>query len=183
MRTTVLALGLLAMPTIVLAGGATRRPPSPSAPTNGPDLFLGYSYTQAGEAGLHGWEVSGSYPLGASLRLIADLDGHYGSFAQADLRQLTFLAGARWVWTRGRLAPFAEALLGGARTKTTVPMADGEISDSDTDWGGAVGGGLDYRFKDRWGARARLDLLLLRAEGSWESDPRLSLGVVYRFTR
>ncbi len=179
-----LAVFLLLSPTLA-AGGGTRRPPSPSAAGAAssaprPDVFLGYSYTHAGEASLHGWQLAGSYPLGASLRLVADLSGHYGSFAQADLNQMTVMTGARWTWTRGRLVPFAEGLLGGARTKTSVTLPGGSVSDTDTDWGLALGGGLDYRVSGPWAARAQLDLLVLRAEGAWESDPRLSLGVVYR---
>jgi opacity protein-like surface antigen len=139
--------------------------------------------------GLNGWQLQGSYPLGVSLlggslRLVGDLSGHYGSFAQADLSQLTFLVGARCAWAKGRWSPFAEALLGGVRTKTSVPLSDGtSISDSDADWGPALGGGVDYRFSGPWAARAAIDLLLLRAEGAWGSDPRLSLGVVYHFGR
>ena len=90
------------------------------------------------------------------------------------------MAGARRVWERPRVVPFAEALVGGVRTKTSVSLADGSVSDSDTDWGLAFGGGVDYRFQERWAARARFDLLVLRAEGAWEGDPRLSVGVVYR---
>jgi opacity protein-like surface antigen len=171
-RVGVVLLALFAPP----VGAAA--PPSGGRP--GPDLFAGYSYTSAGEAGLHGWQVDGSYPLGTSLRLVADVSGHYGSFAQADLTQLTFMAGGRWVWREGRFTPFAEALVGGARTKTSVALRSGEIADADTDWGPAFGGGLDYRFAERWSARAQVDVLVLRAEGAWETDPRLSLGVVYR---
>jgi len=152
----------------------------PVTPAPAPDLFAGYSYTRAGEAGLHGWQLGGSYPLVPSLRLVVDLNGHYGSFAHADLTQLTFLAGARWVWAKGRFVPFVEGLLGGARTKTSASLSNGSITDTDTDWGPALGGGLDYRFADRWAARVQVDLLVLRAEGAWESDPRLSLGIVYR---
>jgi hypothetical protein len=183
MRVTLWALLLLLLPVLGEAGGATGRPSPASGPAPRPDVFLGYSYTHAGEAHLNGWHASGTYPIGTSLRLVADLSGHYGSFAQADLSQASFFAGARWTWTMGRLAPFAEALLGGVRTKTTATISNGRISDSDADWGGALGGGLDYRIGSRWAARAQIDLLLLKAEGAWNGDPRLSLGAVYRFGR
>jgi opacity protein-like surface antigen len=184
MHRALMALVLLFLPAMGSAGGAARRPPS-SAHSN-PDAFLGYSYTKAGEASLHGWQLSGSYPLGSSLlggslRLVGDVSGHYGSFAGADLSQLTFLAGARCAWAKRRLSPFAEVLAGGVRTKTSVALVDVSLSDSDTDWGGAVGGGVDYRLSGPWAVRAAIDLLVLRAEGAWDSDPRLSLGVVYRF--
>jgi hypothetical protein len=174
----------LLIPALGTAGGPSRRSPSPSSPAAAadprPDVFLGYTYTEAGKAGLHGLQLTGAWPLGRSLRIVVDLAGHRGSFAQADLSQLTLLAGARWTWATGRFVPFAEALLGGVRTKTSVSLPDGSISDRDSDWGSAFGGGLDYRFSSRWAARAQLDLLVLRAEGAWDSDPRLSLGVVYR---
>jgi opacity protein-like surface antigen len=112
---------------------------------------------------------------------VVDVAGHRGSFAQADLSQLTLLAGARWTPAAGRVAPFVEALLGGVRTKTSVSLSDGSLSDSDSDWGTAFGGGVDYPVTSRWAARAQFDLLVLRAEGAWEMDPRLSVGVVYRF--
>lgn len=176
---------LLLSPALGTAGGSSRRPSSPSSPTassGGPrlDAFLGYTYSEAGEAGLHGLQVTGTFPLARSLRIVVDLAGHRGSFAQADLSQLTLLAGARWTPAARRFAPFVEALLGGVRTKTSVSLPSGSISDSDSDWGTAFGGGVDYLFANRWAARAQLDLLVLRAEGAWETDPRLSLGVVYR---
>jgi len=185
MRSSLLAVALLALPVTAGAGGAAAAPssPAPAAWRERPDVFLGYSYTHAGEASLNGWQASGTWPLGAHLRLLAELDGHYGSFAQADLSQATFLVGARWAFGGDRLGPFAEALLGGVRTKTSVSLPGGKLSDSDTDWGGALGGGLDYRFADRFSARAQLDLLLLRADGAWSSDPNVSIGIVYRLGR
>jgi opacity protein-like surface antigen len=113
---------------------------------------------------------------------VVDLSGHYGSFAQADLRQITFLAGARWTSPSPRpVAPFVEALLGGVRSKTSVSLPGVSAHDSATHWAAALGAGLDYRLSRRWAARGQVDLLLLRAEGSWESDPRFAVGAVYRF--
>jgi hypothetical protein len=128
---------------------------------------------------MHGWHVAGSRPFRRSLRLVADLSGHYGSFAGADLSQLTFLAGVRYSPPRpgGSLAPFAHALLGGARSSTTVS----DTSFSNGAWGGALGAGVDYGLNRRWAARAQLDLLVLRSGGVTDKDPRISLGAVYRF--
>lgn len=146
------------------------------------DVFAGYSYAHAGQARLHGWQLDGSYRLGRSLRLVVDLSGHSGSFAQADLSQTSFLAGARWTSSGPRpVAPFVEALLGGVRSKTSVSVSGVSAHDSTTHWGAAFGFGLDYRFGHRWAARGQADLLLLRAAGSWESDPRFAVGAVYRF--
>ena len=168
-----------------LAGAAPRRAAPAGSATAAPaaDLFGGYSYTHAGEASLHGWGLSGAYRLRGPLSLVADLTGHYGSFAGADLSQLGFMAGARWTWHAWRLRPFAEGLLGGARTSTSLEVAGASVSDADTDWGLALGGGADFPLNDRWAVRALVHLRLLSGEGALDTDPRLSVGAVYRLGR
>jgi hypothetical protein len=144
-----------------------------------PDLYAGYSYTHAGEASLNGWGLAGSYPLNVRLRLVLDLTGHYGSFAGASLSQTGLMAGVRGVWSWHRLSPFAEGLVGFARTNVS---ASG-LSEADTDWGVAFGGGLDYPLARSWAARGLFQLRLLHGQGVWDSDPRVSVGAVYRFGR
>lgn len=137
----------------------------------------------AGAANLNGWQVSGSYPSWRSLSLVADLAGHYGSFAGADLSQIELLVGARRYWRWNRLCPFAELLFGGVRHEASVVSVDGILRSSGTDFGVAPGFGADYRVTGGWSARAAFDLLLVDGDGGWEADPRLSLGAVYRFGR
>jgi hypothetical protein len=193
MRLASLICALALVPTLA---GATepaappakgRRPPSPAPArrpaSEGPDVLGGYSHLDSGAASLNGWHLSGSRRFRGRVRLAADFSGHYGSFADARLSQITLLVGPRFVWAAGRLRPFGEALLGVARGTTTVDLIDGSLSDTHNDWGGALGGGADYRLGHRWAARAQLDLLLMRAAGAWESSPRLSVGSVYRFER
>jgi opacity protein-like surface antigen len=191
MRRVFVVLSLLTLPAVAAAaqprvkpqsGG---RPPSTTATRQGPDVFGGFSYTHAGQANLKGWHLSGAVPFGgrlfgSSVRIAADLSGHYGSFAGADLSQLTFLAGPRLAWTGHRLSPFAQVLAGGARTRTSIKTPQA-LSASTTSWGGAFGAGADYRLTRHWAARAMADLLLLHGQGVWDTNPRLSLGVVYRF--
>lgn len=169
------------------AGAAPRgaAPAKAAAQAARADLFGGYSYTHAGEASLHGWGLSGSLPWDDSLSFVFDLSGHYGSFAGAELGQLAFMGGARWTWRSGRLSPFAEGLLGAARTSASVDVAGARVSDADTDWGLALGGGADYRLGegDRWAARALVHLRFLRGEGAVDTDPRFAVGVVYRLGR
>src|SRR5262249_45357824 len=115
-----------------------------------------------------------------TLRLVADLGGDYGSFAGADIKQLTFLAGVRLVGRQpGRLQPFGELLVGGAHSTSTFA----DISASTTAWGGCVGGGADYRITGRGSARGQLHGLLLPGNGSWDFAPRVSLGLSSRFRR
>jgi hypothetical protein len=184
-------LSLLAVPVVATAAEPPRksqpgeRRSATATPRQGPDVFGGLSYTHAGQANLKGWHLSGAVPFrgrlfGGSVRIAADLSGHYGSFGGADLSQLTFLAGPRLAWSRRTLSPFAQVLVGGARTGTSIP-APQALSGSTTSWGGAFGAGADYRLAPRWAARAQGDLLLLHGQGVWDTNPRLSLGAVYRF--
>jgi hypothetical protein len=171
-----LLVALALVPAVALAAPAGK-PQHKSA--SGPDVSLGYSYTHAGEASLNGWQLDGTFPVAKSLRVVFDLNGHYGSFAGADLSQLGFFAGPRRVFHAGRLVPFAEALLGIERRTASA----GGVHDSHTDWGFALGGGADYRLSGPWAIRLEADLLLLRAVGSWDTDPRVSLLAAYRFGR
>jgi hypothetical protein len=151
--------------------------PSQKAPPRHPDASAGYSYTQAGEASLNGWQLTASFPFSGSLRAVVDLSGHYGSFGGADLSQLGFFVGPRWVFKGERLVPFAQGLLGGERRTASAAG----VSAGDTDWGVALGGGLDYRLRRSWAVRAQAEVLLLHGDGVWDTDPRLSLSAVYRF--
>ncbi len=165
-------------------GGAAPQPAKSRVPEPGPDLFGGYSYTHAGEASLHGWSLVGSHPFRGAWSFVADFSGHYGSFAGADLGQLAFMAGVRWIGRpESRLRPFAEALAGAARTATSVETAAATASDADVDWGIAVGGGVDYRLSGRWSVRGLVQLRLLHGESATDEDPRFSVGVAYRFGR
>jgi opacity protein-like surface antigen len=160
---------------------AKSKTPPKDAHESGPDLFGGYSYTHAGEASLNGWELSGSFPLRGRLRIAADLAGHYGSFAGADLKQVNLLAGPRMAWRMGRLTPFAQLLLGVVKDTTEVVAADTTLKDSATHFGTTLGGGADYRLGRRWAVRGQVELLFQSAEGAWDTDPRLAVGAVYRF--
>jgi hypothetical protein len=167
------AVALVAAATVSAAAPRTR---SSSAGDGAPDVYGGYSWTHAGEARLHGWTLAGSYPF-SDLRFVAELGGHYGSFAGADLSQYSLMAGVRGVFRRDwPVRPFAETLVGPVRTSASVAGQ----SSGDTDWGLAFGAGGDYAVDDRWALRGLVQLRLIRGEGSTDKDPRISVGVVYR---
>jgi opacity protein-like surface antigen len=172
------SLASAAAPPPAQAKGRPAKPASgPEA--SGPDVFGGYSYTKAGDAGLNGWELGGSLPFRGRLRFAAELSGHYGSFAGASLSQLSFLAGPRMAWRFQQWTPFAQVLLGAVRgTSSFDPAA---LSESHTHFGTTLGGGIDYRLSSHWAARAQVDLLFLWADGAVDTDPRLALVAVYRF--
>ena len=174
---------LLFLPAVAWASKPPpRRPPVKPSPksTTGPDVFVGYSFLRSGEANMNGWAIAGSFPFRGSLRLVADLSGHYGSFADVDLKNLTFLAGVRLPWReQERLRPFADLLIGGSRSTSTFDV----ISSSTTALGGALGVGADYDVSGRWAVRGQAQLHLLHSGGGWDADPRLAAGVTYRFGR
>ena len=179
--TRVLTAAAALVLTTALSGAA---PAKSYAPEPTPDLFGGYSYTHAGEAGLNGWSLVGSHPFRSAWIFVADLSGHYGSFAGADLSQLAFMGGVRWgARPASRLRPFAEGLVGAARTSTSVDTGAGPVSDADVDWGLAFGGGVDYSLGRRWSARVDLQLRMFHGEGATDEDLLVSVGAVYRFGR
>jgi hypothetical protein len=161
---------------------ATARARPPARPNaTGPDLSASYSFLRAGEANLHGADVSASFAFRRSTRLLADLSVHSGSFGGVDLKQINFMGGVRRVFRPGRdWRPFGQAMLGGARS--TSRFAD-VLTSSQTAWGGALGAGTDYRLSPRWALRGQGDYLILHSSGGWDGDPRLSIGLAYRFAR
>jgi len=164
-----------------LAGAAPKKaaPATPPAP----DVFLGYSYTKAGDASLNGIGLQGTFPVGDTFRIVLDLSGHDGTFAGADFDQIGLMAGGRWSPLRSRVRPFAEGLVGLVRTSQSIEAADVSVSDSDSDFGVALGGGLDFGLSERWSLRGLFQLRLVSGEGNWDADPRFAAGFVYRLGR
>lgn len=164
------------------AAPPAKRKPAPAARGERPDVFVGFSLTEAGSARLSGWTVSGSHPLWRSVSLVGDLSGHYGSYAGADLTEIEFLVGGRRHWRWRGFLPFGELLLGGVRHEASVATPDGSLSATGTDLAVAPGIGADYRLDRRWAARVGLNVRFVHA-GAWEADPRAAIGIVYRFSR
>jgi hypothetical protein len=175
------ALAVLLLTTDVAGAiAATRRRPAPPGATD-PEVSAAYSYLRAGEANLHGAEASASFHFWRNTRLLADISFHTGSFAGADLREVIFMGGLRRVFRdEERWQPFVQVVAGGARSTTKVPDL---LSSSQTSWGGALGAGTDYRLSPTWALRGQVDYLLLHSGAGWDGDPRLSVGLAYRFAR
>src|SRR5206468_4325703 len=81
---------------------------------------------RAGEAHLHGADVSASFRFRSRWRLLGDLSLHSGSFAGTHLKQTNFMAGARPLFSPPRpRQPFAQGVLGGAHSPSTLEGAGG----------------------------------------------------------
>ena len=149
----------------------------------GPDVSASYSLLRAGEADLHGVDLAGAFPFRPKWRLLADVSLHSGSFAGAHLEQTNFLAGARrLLGAGGTWQPFAQAMLGVARSTSRFEASDVLIA-SQTSVGGSLGVGTDYRLSPHWALRGQADYLILHSSAGRDGDPRLSVGVAYRFPR
>jgi hypothetical protein len=176
-------------------------------PTGG-NIFFGYSYSQgeaftgstvptvlapSGSAGMNGWEGSLEGKFLPWIGLVADLDWHYGgrTFTQTcsvvppcasktfrlNASRHTVLFGPRASVSIGKYTPFAEFLLGVAHQTDS----GGGISNSDTTFSRAIGGGLDYKLIKGIAWRVQGDSIHTSFFGQSQDDLRLSTGIVFRF--
>jgi hypothetical protein len=153
-------------------------------PTKG-NAFFGYSYdhtaiSRGDDGSLNGWEASLEGKLVPWVGLVVDVDGHYGSRnyggINADVAEHNALFGPRVSVQVKRFRPFAEALVGVGH----VSRSSG-VSDSDTSFANAVGGGLDYRVAGPISLRGQLDWVNTRFYGSGQNGVRFSTGVAIHF--
>jgi len=172
------ALVFLLLPTMLLA----------QIPTKG-NGFFGYSYASAdfssnGRTNLNGWNGSLEGKVLPWVGFVADISGLYGSqnvsaapTFSADTSVHNVLFGPRISVSVGKFTPFAHALFGASHTKES---ASG-FSDSDTSFGTALGGGIDYSLFHVIGWRVQADMLQTRFFSGTQNNFRLSTGVVLHF--
>jgi hypothetical protein len=141
-------------------------------PTSG-NVFIGYSYDRANFSGggvnLSGWNGALEGKVAPFFGIVADISGQYGS----GVSQHSVLFGPRVSVAVGRVTPFAHVLFG-------VSHISG-AGDSDTSFGDAIGGGIDYKLIKVIGWRFQGDLLQTRFFGDTQNDFRFSTGVVFHF--
>ena len=161
----------------------------------GGNVFFGYSYLSAyqntgGRANLNGWEGSLEGKVAPLLGIVADVSGHYGSqdFALVCTAPLcppsnlsssthSFLFGPRVSFSVGKFRPFAHALFGASH----ISGSASGVSESDTSFAYALGGGLDYHLVPLIAWRIQADALQTRFFGGTQSNARISTGIVFHF--
>jgi opacity protein-like surface antigen len=168
---------------------------SAQIPTKG-NVFFGYSYdntaiTRGDSGSLNGWDASLEGKLLPWVGLVVDIDGHYGSRdypvicnglgicsgpSSANVTEHNFLFGPRVSVQVRRFRPFAEFLIGGSH----VSRSNG-ISDSNTSFANAVGGGLDYKVFGPVSVRGQLDWIETRNYGETQNGVRFSTGIALHF--
>jgi hypothetical protein len=153
-------------------------------PTKG-NVFFGYSYDRTSIASndtsnLNGWDATLEGKFLPWIGLVVDVDGHYGSHdfggTNADITSHNVLFGPRASVQIKRFRPFAEFLVGVGH----ISRSDG-ISDSDTSFADAAGGGLDYRVFGPVTIRGQLDWINTRFYGEGQNGVRFSTGVAIHF--
>jgi len=176
----------------LLVVGSTAGSAWAQVPTKG-NIFFGYSYEHTpvvtnDAINTNGWEASMEGKLIPFLGLVVDVDGHYGSgtfagvcsltctFVGADVAEHNVLFGPRVSFQAHGFRPFAEFLVGAGH----ISRSNG-ISDSDTSFANAVGGGLDYRIAGPVSVRGQLDWVETRFYSNTQNGVRFSTGIAVHF--
>jgi len=143
----------------------------------------------------NGWEASAAYRLIPHLGVEGDFGGVWGpavSYCSCPRDRIrTYMGGPRVTANAGRVGLFGHVLFGGLTYATTYGGFQGapSISNSDTTFAMAVGGGADLWLARRIGVRlAQIDYLRNNnsipgyfAHPGQHRNFRLSAGVVFRF--
>lgn len=175
-------------------------------PTGG-NVFFGYSYSRgnafaanfvpsptppAGGVNMNGWDASLEGKYLPWFGVVADLDWHYGgrkvaagcvsfpcnpSSFRLNASRHDVMFGPRVSVSIGRYTPFGQLLLGAAHQTDK----GGGVSNSDTTFATAIGGGLDYKLLAVVAARVQLDSIHTHFFNATQNDIRFSTGIVFRF--
>lgn len=146
------------------------------------ELFAGYAYTRAGGQGLHGGEASLGVSLSRWIGLEADVSAHYGGGGEGlHTSRVLFMGGPTFTYRTSGFSVFTRYLAGGVRSATGLTVLGVNITEARTDFGMAFGVGVGMRLSEQWSARVQGEYVTTRAEGGTESEPRFSVGAVYRF--
>lgn len=165
----------------------------------GGNVFFGYSYTSTNltpgqGTGLNGWNASAEMKVLPFIGLVADLGGVYGSqglpavcpvvlptcppqATNANLSEYNFLFGPRASFSVRKFRPFVHALIGISHIRASAAGS----ANTDTSFGDALGGGLDYHLIPAIAWRFQFDELQTRFFSSSQSNLRFSTGLVVHF--
>ena len=156
--------------------------PAMSQETPKAEVFGGYSWAGGN---FHGWNASVTGNITKRFGVVADFSGHYGNEVDGPLLihedAHSFLFGPRFSFRGKRLTPFVYALFGATRFHESANIFSQHLSDSDTGFSSALGGGLDIRVNNRVAIRAfQLDYFRPNFFGEAHNRGRLAVGVVLR---
>jgi hypothetical protein len=156
-------------------------------PTAG-NFYLGYSLNH-GNTGfsdngtLHGWEGALQGNFAPYVGMVADVSAQYGHLSvpaydvNPSTHVVSYLFGPRVMVSVGKYSPFAHVLVGASH----LSVGSSVYSHSETAFGAAYGGGLDYKLVPAVAWRFQLDDLQTRFHSSHQNNARFSTGVVIHF--
>jgi opacity protein-like surface antigen len=144
------------------------------------EVFGGYAFTGSDDTNLHGFDAALAWNLGGSLGVVFDLSGHYATVDGVDVSRQFLLAGPRFSRRGDGLSLHAHLLVGVVRTSAGIEVLDVSISEKSSDLGGTVGAGLDVKVAGSWAVRLQGELAVIKGDGETATEPRASLGIVYR---
>ena len=125
--------------------------------------------------------LKGSYSFN---RKSFDIDGGTAATTfdvDADLHQL--LGGVEFKdnAVETKVKPFAHVLAGVAHARADVENSLTSFTESDTGFGAAIGGGIDFKLSDRVDLRAiQFDYNPIRAGGQTSNNFRIGIGIIFR---
>ncbi len=175
-----LAILLLALPVLAQAQDSPKT-----------EIFGGYSYLRADDdddgIDLHGWNASFNQNILKWFGIKADFSGHYGDVTLvpgtgADLSAHLFLVGPQFsIRKNERVTPFVHALFGVVRSDATFFDPTGKITQRDSTFAMALGGGVDVKVIDNLAIRLfQADYVLTRFDDETQNNLRVSAGLVLR---
>src|SRR5512146_1196431 len=162
------------------------------------EFSAGYAFSRLSGSNWTGWVIDGVKNFGTNLGIVVDVSNPRHSETQLvvdnsyeyKINTFTFMAGPR-IAARGpyKLTPFAHLLLGAAVNKYHFVQTSAGTSytydDTQAQFSGALGGGIDYKWKGPASLRGQLDYLFFRVSSSsysyYEKGIRLSAGITFRF--
>jgi len=182
-----LKLGVSLLAILSLFGATAHAQDTPKV-----DIFAGYSYLRLNPStagvssfNLNGGSASIAYNAKSWLSGVADFGGYSnGNILNTGIHGTlsTYLVGPRVSYRHfGRITPFGEVLFGVAHASSAG------TSGSDNALAMTLGGGLDYKWSDRFAIRpVKVDYLMTRfsetgTSNQTQNNLRVSTGIVFRF--
>src|SRR5215475_4683013 len=160
------------------------------------ELFAGYSYLGTSGQGFNGFNGQFTYNRSQALGITGDVGGTYAGQSvnvsgiggvSAHSRTYTFLVGPTYSYRKlDKFVPFGHFLIGVAHGSTTaqtsiVGAPSINVSTSDTGFGLAFGGGLDYELNRSWAIRpVQINNVSVNVGSGHANAFRYAAGIVYR---
>jgi opacity protein-like surface antigen len=143
------------------------------------EFFAGYEYLHLnpGGTGCHGFGANLAYNLNDWLGAVGDFGvcRETGLPSGVSAHDVNYMFGPRVTYrSYGKLNPFGQVLFGGQHLGTNVGTANSFAM--------TLGGGVDYKYNDRFYIRMiQVEYLYTHFGGATQNNARIEAGLVYTF--